>query len=142
MKKEKEYAKFVPSFKLLLKREDKVLILTESDAGCLDLPGGRMERGEENFPLEKLFKREIAEELGKNVKYQITGGPALQYRRFNKFSKTYALITVYEAKYIGGKIKLSPEHSEYEWFDPKKQNLKNRKFNNPEEKTAFLSYFK
>lgn len=137
----KEYAIFITSFKLILKKNKKILVLTESDSGCLDLPGGRIERKEANLPLEDLFKREIREELGGNVKYRILG-PAMQYRRYNKFTKMYALITAYEAEYLSGKIKLSSEHNRYEWINPKKYNLKDKKINNEEERLAFENYFK
>lgn len=136
----KDYAKFLVSFKLILKKGDKMLLLTESDAGCLDLPGGRLEKGEDTLSIEKALERELREELGKDVKYEIWG-PVFQYRR-HPHRKTYVLLTAYKGKYISGKIKLSPEHNKYEWVNPKKQNLKNRKFNNPEEKLAFLNYFK
>ena len=137
----KEYAIFITSFKLILKKNKKILVLTESDSGCLDLPGGRIERKEANLPLEDLFKREIKEELGGNVKYRILG-PAMQYRRYDKRRKIYVLITVYEAKYLSGEIKLSTEHKKYEWVEPKKYNLKDKKMNNEEERSAFENYFK
>lgn len=137
----KEYANFIASFKLILRKKDKILILTESETGFLDFPGGRAEKSEIALPLKDLFKREIAEELGKDVKYRILG-PAIQYRRYNKFSKMYALTTAYEADYLSGKIRLSPEHDKYEWIDPKKYNLKDKKFNNEEERLAFENYLK
>jgi len=136
-----KYATFNVSFKLILRKNNKILILTESETGFLDFPGGRIERIEIKLPIEDLFKREINEELGKEVKYKILG-PAFQYRRYNKFTKMYAFITAYEAKYLSGKIKLSSEHNKYEWIDPKKYNLKDKKINNPEERLAFENYFK
>jgi len=107
----------------------------------LDFPGGRIEKNEVKLPIEALFKREIIEELGKDVKYKILG-PAIQYRRYNRYTKMNALITAYEAKYLSGDIKLSSEHSKYEWIDPKTYNLKDKKINNKEEGLAFESYFK
>ena len=136
----KKYANFIISFKLILWHKGKVLILTESNTNFLDLPGGRADKGEETLAIEKIIKREIIEELGRGVKYKILK-PAIQYRRYNQFKKVYTFITAYEAKYLSGKIKLSPEHQKYEWINPKKQNLKNRAFNNKEEKEAFLNYF-
>ena len=137
----KEYAIFLLSFKLILRKNNKILILTESETGILDFPGGRIEKNEIALPIKDLFKREIEEEVGKDVKYKILG-PALQYRRYNKFTKKYVFITVYEAKYLSGKIKLSSEHEKYEWVDPKKYNLKNKKINNNEERLAIMNYFK
>ena len=136
-----KYATFNASFKLILRKGDKILMLTESATGFLDLPGGRIEKNEIGLPLKDLFKREIAEELGKAVKYEILG-PAIQYRRYNRYTKMHALITAYEAKYLSGEIKLSSEHNKYEWVDPKTYNLKDKKINNEEERLAFENYFK
>lgn len=53
----------------------------------------------------------------------------------------YALITIYEAKYLSGKIKLSSEHGKYEWVNLKIYNLKDKKNNNKEERLALKEYF-
>ncbi len=137
----KEYAIFLVSFKLILRKDNKILILTESATGFLDFPGGRIEKEEITLPIKDLFKRELNEELGKDVKYKILG-PVIQYRRYNKFTKMYALITAYEAKYLSGKIKLSSEHNKYEWVNPKRYNLKDKKINNEEERLVLENYFK
>lgn len=137
----KNYADFIVSFKLILKKNNKILILTESATGFLDFPGGRIETNEITLPIKDLFKREIIEELGKNIKYEVLS-PVIQYRRYNKFAKRYTLITVYEAKYLSGKIKLSSEHNKYEWVDPKKYNLKKKKINNNEERLVIEEYFR
>ncbi len=136
----KNYATFIFSLKLILKKDNKILILTESKDGFLDLPGGRVEEKEVKLPIKKLFEREIKEELGEDVKYEVLK-PALQYRRYDKFRKIYVFITAYEAKYLSGNIKLSSEHYKYEWADPRRYNLKKQKFNNPEERAAFEAYF-
>jgi 8-oxo-dGTP pyrophosphatase MutT (NUDIX family) len=140
-KKYKEYAYFLLSFKLLLEKNKKVLILTESNTGCFDLPGGRIEKHEDNLPFGKLFSREIGEELGKDVKYKIIC-PILQFRRYSSYGKRYVLTTVYRAEYLSGSVKLSLEHEKYEWIDPKKIDCAKRKFNNLEEKSALENYFK
>ncbi len=136
----KNYAVFINSFKLIIKKDNKILILTESSAGLLDLPGGRIEEKEVKLPIKELFKREIKEELGKDVKYEALK-PVFQYRRYDKFRKIYIFITAYEAKYLSGSIKLSSEHDKYEWVDPGRYDLKKQKFDNPEERAAFEAYF-
>lgn len=136
-----KYATFNTSFKLIIRKGNKILVLTESATGFLDLPGGRIEKNEIKLPLKDLFKREIEEELGKDIKYEILG-PAIQYRRYNKYTKMNALITAYEANYLSGEIKLSDEHSKYDWVNPKTYNLKDKKINNEEERLAFENYFK
>ena len=137
----KAYANFLVSFKLILRKNNEILILTEAKTRFLDFPGGRIEKKEIVMPIKDLFKRELDEELGKNVKYKISG-PAMQYRRYDKFTKRYVLITVYEAEYLSGKIKLSSEHIKYEWINPEKYNLNDKKVNNDEERLAFEEYFK
>ena len=137
----REYAIFNISFKLILRKKSKILVLIESATGFLDLPGGRIEKKEITLPIKDLFKREITEELGKDVKYKIFG-PAFQYRRYNIYTKRYVLVTAYEAEYLSGKIKLSPEHNEYKWVDPEKYDLKEKKFNNKEERSVFEEYFR
>ena len=136
-----KYATFNASFKLIMRKNNKILILTESATGFLDFPGGRVERKEVRISINDLFKREITEELGKNIKYKILR-PFIQYRRYSKFTKMYVLITAYEAKYLSGKIKLSSEHSKYEWINPKKYNLKDKKINNEEEYSALKTILK
>lgn len=79
--------------------------------------------------------------MGKDVKYKVFG-PVFQYRRITKFTKMHVLLTAYEAEYLGGEIKLSAEHSKYEWVDPKNYNLKTKKMDNKEERAAFEQYFK
>ncbi|MFH0854511.1 MAG: NUDIX domain-containing protein [bacterium] len=139
--KMKKYETFMASFKLILKKGKKILILTERETGYLDFPGGRIEKKETTLPIKELFKREVGEEVGKRVKYKILG-PVMQYRRYDKYREIYVLVTVYEAKYLGGEIKLSGEHNKYEWADPKKLDLKTRKFSNEEEYLAKEEYFK
>jgi 8-oxo-dGTP pyrophosphatase MutT (NUDIX family) len=135
-----DYAKFIASFKLILKNNDQVLILNESKRGFLDFPGGRANKSEAFLPIKDILEREIAEELGQDIKYEILG-PAMQYRRRSSFADA-TLTTIYEANYLSGQIKLSDEHSKYEWIDPKTYNLKDKKINNEEERQAFENYFK
>jgi len=136
-----KYAKFFISFKLILKRGNKILILTETKTGFFDIPGGRVDEREAKSPIQKVLKREINEELGSSVRYKIIN-PAIQYRHYDKFRKPDVLITAYEAEYLSGKIKLSTEHQKYEWVDPQKFNFKNWKFSSKEERLVFEEYFK
>ncbi len=73
------------------------------------LIGGRMEEGEE---IESALKREIAEELGPDLKFENRGviGTALVS------DDTLVNITAFLVYYQGGEIKLNEEHSEYRWF--------------------------
>jgi len=137
----KKYAVYWVAFKILLKKENKFLFLTETSENLLDLPGGRANSDEGEIPLRKIIKREVKEELGDKIKYQL-GNSVFQYRRYNIEKKIYNLITVYEAKYISGPIKLSFEHIKYEWINPKQYKFKKKYFFTKEEYEAFKEYFK
>ncbi len=103
---------FTVGIHVLVKKSGKYLILKRSaddpdHPGDWDLPGGGMHLGEQP---DRAAQRETREEAG--VKVTIT-----------KILSTYAIpygqlwsveLTV-EAKYVSGRIKLSPEHSEYRW---------------------------
>lgn len=141
----KNYATYWVAFKMLLEKDGKFLFLTVADKilgfSLLDLPGGRADENEGVVPIKKILEREVREELGNNIKYKI-GEPIFQYRRYNPIKTIYNLITVYEGKYISGSIKLSFEHTKYQWLDPKKYKFKEKEFYTKEEYKAFKNYFK
>ncbi|MFA5013718.1 MAG: NUDIX hydrolase [Candidatus Paceibacterota bacterium] len=141
MTKEKIAATYNVAMKILLKKGNKVLLLKYFSDGLTDLPGGRIDNNEYDLPIEKIIKREVQEELGKNLKYKL-GKPAFQFRRYFKKTGHRIFITVYEAKYISGNIKLSREHNDYEWVDPKKVRATQKSFTGKEEYLAFKNYFK
>ena len=137
----KEYAIYWVAFKILLKKNNKVLFLTDSWRGFLDLPGGRADDNEGKIPIEKILQREVKEELGEDIKYAL-GKPLFQFRRHNIKKKIYNLITVYEAKYLSGAVNLSSEHSRYEWIDFENYKFKEIYFHNKVEYEVFRKYFK
>lgn len=140
----KDYATFNIGFKILLRKGDKVLFLRMAHKkyfNLLDLPGGRADKGEEGAPLKRILIREIKEEIGKRVKYKF-GNLAFQNWRHDRSRKIYTLINVYEARYLSGEIKLSPEHLSYEWINPKKYKFRKKDFFNKEEYLAFKEYLK
>lgn len=114
-----KYARYQVALKLLLRRGNRVLFIKAADRNRWDLPGGRIDQGEEQVPLEKILAREVREELGAGVKYRL-GIPLFQFRRPVPKLNTYNLITVYAARYLSGKIRLSFEHVAFQWLDPKK----------------------
>jgi len=137
----KIYAIYWIAFKILLEKSGKFLFLTTSERELLDLPGGRADKNEGKVPIKKILQREVKEELGNDLRYKL-GGPIFQYRRYNKIKKIYNLITVYDAKYIAGPIRLSFEHNKYQWLDLKKYKFKEKEFYTKEEYEAFKEYFK
>lgn len=74
------------------------------------LIGGRMEEGEE---LEEALHREMNEEIGKDVQYEVAGVIGVT----TVFEQGEAInIVAYLVLYRGGEIVLNEEHSEYRWF--------------------------
>lgn len=138
----RDFALYQVGLKLLLRKGSKVLFLNMSitELNCWDLPGGRIDNVESKTPLVKILAREIREELGPSLKYKL-GRPLFQFRRYVPSRGVYNLLTVYEGKYISGEIKLSSEHSSYEWIDPKTYRFARKDFLNGEEYNAFKEYF-
>lgn len=126
------------AIKILLKKEDKFLLLKSYD-GLWDLPGGRINKGEDKIPLEKILAREVREELG-NIKYRLKY-PLFQFRRLIASSGLKIFIVVLEAEYISGKIKISAEHKSSAWINPKGFKPKIKDFFCQEEFEAFKKYF-
>ena len=135
-----DYVFYEISIKLLLHHKGKVLIL-RARKNDIDLPGGRIEKGEERTLLKKLTEREIKEELGSSVRYKVKGS-LFWYRGLSQYG-CWVFVVVHEAEYLGGKIKLSKEHKSYEWINARKPNLKRGDFAawDREKYLAFKGYF-
>ncbi len=137
----RDYALYQVALKVMMKKNGRVLFLRLNESeNRLDLPGGRIDNVEGGVPLEKILAREIREELGGKIKYEL-GNPLFQFRRYSPAQNKYNLLTVYDTKFISGKIKLSPEHTSYEWINPKEYKFKPKDFFNKEEFLAFKKYF-
>ena len=132
MNDQDKIAKFYVSLKVLLVNEKKeYLILKSANPNVFqkmyDLPGGRINKDEINLDFHKLVDREIKEEVGQNIKYKIRKDPVSvsKYEFPNK--KSPVTFILFEAKYLGGEIKISDEHTAYLWKKiTKNSNLKIR----------------
>lgn len=112
--------KFQVSLKILLKNDkDEYLLLKDNSSNKnwtdkWDLPGGRINDDEIDEPFHKLVQREVTEEAGKDVTYELRPDPVAlakcQYE--NEPPKMFVL---FEAKYKGGEIVYSEEHNDYTW---------------------------
>lgn len=136
----RDYATYQVGLKILLRKRRKILFLRAANKRTVDQPGGRIDNVEAKIPLEKIIAREVKEELG-NVKYTL-GAPLFQFRRYIQKYKRWVFLTVYDARFISGKIKLSPEHSGHMWIDPKTYQFSKYDFVNEEERKTFMGYFK
>jgi 8-oxo-dGTP diphosphatase len=138
-KQRNNYATYFVAMKILVKKNGMFLFLRDVSGKRFDLPGGRIDANENFVALNKIIAREVREELGKKFKYEL--GPVLfQYRRIFQDDKKI-FITVYEAKYLSGEIKLSDEHTEFQWIDPKYFKFGQKDFLHKEEYLAFKKHF-
>ncbi len=110
------------AFKLLLRNGDKLLI-THDIFGAWDIPGGRIRQDEFDKPIEQVIERKMKEELGGDVKYEV--GPPVTFFRVERAEHDQGgeLVRIfavgYDAKFLGGKVKLGKHHDQMEWVDVK-----------------------
>tara|TARA_Y100000310_G_C20432573_1_gene692178 strand:+ start:169 stop:609 length:441 start_codon:yes stop_codon:yes gene_type:complete len=134
-------AVFQVSLKVLLRKDEKVLITTSSD-GDLDLPGGRVDVGEEGIPLEDIITREVREELGENVEFSL-GSILFVNRLVRNGGEQWVFHIIFDAEYISGDIKLSDEHINYKWVDRGSYEVSREDFlpGDQDKYEAFKKYF-
>lgn len=105
--------------KLLLRDGDKLLI-THDIYKAWDLPGGRIKKDEFDKPLEGVIERKMNEELGGDIQYELDD-PIVFFRverlEFNTSEQVRIFAIGYEARYLGGEIRLGEHHDKMEWVD-------------------------
>jgi len=109
-----------------------LILSCESDGsmkGYWDFPGGRIDKGEEDVPLPDVIRREVAEELGPEVKFKIDSHPVAVGRHMvpkefhNLGYDVHVLLVLFTGDYLGGEIKVSAEHGRADWVDLKKIDI-------------------
>ena len=122
--------------KAFINKGGEVLVLFDLQSE-LDFPGGKVQEGETNF--DQSLKREVKEETG----LEIEVGDIFHRWYYEYLPGDYnygkvSFMVVFECEYAGGEVKISNEHSRYEWVS--KSNY--RKLNNDsEEFRALEKYF-
>ncbi|MBI2097148.1 MAG: NUDIX domain-containing protein [Candidatus Sungbacteria bacterium] len=103
--------------KVFLEDKGRLFIFKDRYGGW-DLPGGRIQRHEFRVLLESVIKRKMKEELGSAVRYRL-GKPEIfmrHERREASLKRNVRIFAIgYPVLYTGGAIRLSREHTEYQW---------------------------
>ncbi len=109
--------RFEVSLKAFIVHEGHALFVRESDTGWWELPGGRIDVGEEWEPQSAILAREIAEELGRNLELSV-GREAVTWMRRRPTDGQFLFIVARPAIIEAGEPVLSAEHREMAWLGP------------------------
>lgn len=105
---------FEVSLKAFIVQDGRALLLQEADTGFWELPGGRIDVGEERLPHQEILAREIAEELG--PQFRIEAGPqVVTWVRQRPTDSVFQFLTARVCRYAGGEPTLSDEHAGMAW---------------------------
>lgn len=108
--------KFDVGLKAFIEKEEKLLIVRESSGGLWEMPGGRIDVGEESEHLHNILLREVREELGGALLITI-GQPFYSWiRPLTNPKPSFVFLTGYRCQYEGGEIALSNEHADIRWI--------------------------
>ena len=111
-----------PTFRFIQKaiicKDNKYLTIKRSDYSIhnpfkWDLPGGKVQFGED---IAEALKREVQEETSISVNIN---SPLIVHSFMWK--DIYVIGVIYDCEYIKGDVKLSDEHTDYQWVE--KQDL-------------------
>lgn len=126
---------------LIYNDKGQVLTLTTPD-GYLDFPGGRVDESERATPWTECLQREVAEELGDDIKIEIGDIAFVTKRQYSRDGQTHYIAAMYfTAHYVSGDITLSEEHGAYAWATPADILAQNPKFVSTDEAEQLPQYF-
>jgi 8-oxo-dGTP diphosphatase len=113
----REVQTFEVSLKAFILLDGRALFLRERDTGYWELPGGRIDVGEERMPHQQILAREIAEELGPDIRLEFTD-QSVSWTRAHPGQGRYVFLLARIAKLLHGSPRLSLEHDEFAWLGP------------------------
>ena len=93
--------------KVVISRDGKILLL-EDHKGNFELPGGRLDEGED---ISQSIKRELEEELGVGVEIN----SVFDTFYFTSKSGAHHYVVLFLGKLASFDIKISSEHKSYKW---------------------------
>lgn len=115
------------SLKLILENEKGEILGLEcvkegALSGYYDCPGGRINSDELALPYAEIIAREMAEEVGADVRYEADLSRPVSTARYPHFSKRLGrdsciFMLFFKGKYLGGDIRISEEHIGHKWID-------------------------
>ena len=106
--------KFEVSLKAFVARGNEALFVREADTGYWELPGGRIDAGEETAPHELILAREIEEELGSQIRIAV-GTDTVTWTRRRPLDGAFLFIVARVCHWRSGEIRLSHEHDDHAW---------------------------
>lgn len=124
MSEKREHQTFHVGLKAFIANNEKLLVLQDAE-GLWELPGGRVEKQEIFNPLKDILAREVAEELGTQVHYEIgtvfhvwVRKPDPIKNRMTPYSNSdFCIFLVgFRCTYQKGEILISPEHKNFRWI--------------------------
>lgn len=108
---------FQVSLKAFILDRERALFVRERNTGFWELPGGRIDAGEEMLPHGDILAREIAEELGADIEV-VLGDEAVTWTRAHPGMQTFVFLVARVGRLAGGVPRLSDEHDELAWLGP------------------------
>ncbi|HEY4161383.1 MAG TPA: NUDIX domain-containing protein [Candidatus Saccharimonadales bacterium] len=127
--------------KALLFKDGKLLTLI-TPTGYLDFPGGRVDTGERDLTWEESLEREVAEELGADLRIKVGETAFVTKRAYTSGGTAYAVAAIYFwAEYQSGQVALSDEHAHFEWVNPATLATADYKFVSEDERRQIRAYF-
>ncbi|MBI3267444.1 MAG: NUDIX domain-containing protein [Planctomycetes bacterium] len=106
--------RFEVGIKAFVVRDDKLLLLQESGTKLWELPGGRIDVGEELLPQTAVLARELREELGEDFRVDL--GP-LAVTWIRNRPPDFVFLVGRLCWHRQGEPRLSQEHAEARWAD-------------------------
>lgn len=93
----------------------ELLVLRDAEKQTGDLPGGRLAKAELYDPWLDAVRREIGEELGDEVRYELQPESLFHFAHLVENGEHPAVGFAYAARFTGGEITLSAEHDWMDW---------------------------
>jgi 8-oxo-dGTP diphosphatase len=109
--------RFEVSLKAFIVHDGRALLVREADTGFWELPGGRIDEGEEWLDHAAILAREIREELGPDVRIEADTA-AVTWVRLRPTDGVYQFLVARRCRLLSGVPRLSDEHAALAWHTP------------------------